>query len=92
MITQNNTVGPQSQVAPSHAANAAGQHHFMLPLHTIIKSLPNQRGMGYCYWAPDWVTHTQSQTSFTQGRSWENLALFDFNNKVNPAINIFSLR
>lgn len=85
----NNVIGLQSQVAPSYPANIAGQRDFLRDLNTIIKNIPDERGTGFCYWAPDWVAHTPSQTSFTQGSSWENLALFDFNNKVNPAIVVY---
>lgn len=85
----NNIIGLPSQVAPGYPADVAGQRDFLRDLNTIIKNIPNQRGIGFCYWAPDWVAHTPSATSFTQGSSWENLALFDFNNKVNPAISVF---
>jgi arabinogalactan endo-1,4-beta-galactosidase len=65
----NNTIGLPLEVAPSYAANAAGQRNFMPTLHTVLKNLPNQRGRGYCYWAPDWGAHIPSQTSFTQSSS-----------------------
>lgn len=86
-----NNVGMESQLAPFYPASPAGQHDFLLALHNALKRVPNNRGIGYCYWAPDWVAHTPSSSSFTQGSSWENVTLFDFNNEVNPAIEVYGL-
>jgi arabinogalactan endo-1,4-beta-galactosidase len=87
---QNNIVGLNNQLATQYPATAAGQRMFLLRIQKIIKDLPNGKGLGFCYWAPEWVA-ISPQASGDSGSSWENLALFNFDYKVNPAIEVFSI-
>jgi arabinogalactan endo-1,4-beta-galactosidase len=48
---------------------------------------PTPQGQGFCYWAPEWVAFKGSQA--TDGSSWENMTLFDFNFKATEAIKAF---
>ncbi|MGJ8685332.1 MAG: glycoside hydrolase family 53 protein [Nonlabens sp.] len=87
----NNVVGLDNQLVSNYPATAAGQRTFMLRIHNMIKNLPNEQGIGYCYWAPDWVATDNSGSSSTNGSSWENMALFNFNHQVNPALEVYEL-
>ncbi len=87
----NNIVGLQNQLITSYPATPAGQRTYMLRIHNMVKSLPGNKGIGYCYWAPDWVALSNNNNSSTNGSSWENLALFNFNHRVNTAIEIYEL-
>lgn len=87
----NNIVGLQNQLITSYPATPAGQRTYMLRIHNMVKSLPGNKGIGYCYWAPDWVALSNNNNSSTNGSSWENLALFDFSHRVNTAIEIYEL-
>ncbi|MEM9679106.1 MAG: glycosyl hydrolase 53 family protein [Bacteroidota bacterium] len=51
--------------------------------------MPNERGIGYCYWAPDWVAFEGNETTSTNGSAWENQCLFDFDLKALPALDVF---
>lgn len=86
----NNIVGLNNQLVPQYPATLNGQYSFMLRIHNMIKNLPDQQGIGYCYWAPDWVAYDSNATTITNGSSWENMAIFNFNLQVNPAIGVFS--
>ncbi|KEZ94248.1 glycoside hydrolase family 53 protein [Nonlabens ulvanivorans] len=87
----NNIVGLQDQLIASYPATPVGQRTFMLRIHNMMKNLPNDKGLGYCYWAPDWVAHHTGSSSQTSGSSWENLALFNFNYEANTALEIYEL-
>lgn len=87
----NNIVGLQDQLIATYPATPAGQRTFMLRIHNMIKNLPDDKGLGYCYWAPDWVAYDINSSSSTNGSSWENLALFNFNHEVNTAVEIYEL-
>ncbi len=80
----NNTIGLADQIIPAYAASLSGQANFIAALIKKIRSLPNSKGAGICYWAPDWVAF-RGPTA-TNGSSGENLALFDFNNNAVPAL------
>ena len=50
----------------------------------LMASLPNQQGLGICWWAPEWVSFKGPNA--TNGSTSENLTLFDFNNNSLPAL------
>ena len=80
----NNIIGLTNQLIPAYAASLSGQANFISALIKKIRSLPNSKGAGICYWAPDWVAFKGPIA--TNGSVWENLALFDFNNNAVPAL------
>lgn len=46
------------------------------------------KGAGFCYWGAEWVAFKGSTA--TNGSSWENQALFDFDNKGVKALEAFA--
>jgi len=76
----NNNVGENSQLIPAYPATQQGQLQYLQQLKTVLNAVPNKLGIGFCYWAPDWVAF--KGPTATNGSSWENLTLFDFSNKV----------
>jgi len=81
----NNFIGNISQLIPGYPATESGQEAFLWELRTFLKSSPD--GGGFCYWEPEWVSIKGPQ--FNVGSPWENLALFDFQNKVLPAMSVY---
>lgn len=73
---QNNFVWQPSQLLPGYAASPAGQRAFLLALQDALAALPDGLGEGLCYWAPEYVAGPALPSP------WENLALFDFNNRL----------
>ncbi len=67
-----NVVGLPSQLEPGFPAEPRGQTEFICAVRNIMAAVPESRGRGFCYWAPDYVAAGGS------GSSWENLTLFDF--------------
>ncbi len=85
----NNYIGNANQIIPVYPPTAQGQKDFMLKIISILKNIPNNKGIGFVYWAPDWVSFSGNSASSTTGSSWENQCLWDFNNKALPALDIF---
>ena len=83
----NNSVGTVNQLISGYDATQSGQLAYLQQIKTILLSVPNNLGIGFCYWAPDWVAF--KGTTATNGSSWENLALFDFQNNTTQAIKAF---
>jgi arabinogalactan endo-1,4-beta-galactosidase len=81
----NNVVGLPSQIIPEYPATPAGQLSYMQALITKIKATP--KGAGFIYWGGEWIAF-KGNTS-TTGSPWENQALFDFNNKSLPVMEVF---
>ncbi len=82
----NNILGLQNQIIPDYPATIDGQRAYLLALKSIIKQTTN--GIGFCYWEAEWVAF-RGPTS-TNGSSWENQSLWDFNNNALPAMDVFN--
>jgi arabinogalactan endo-1,4-beta-galactosidase len=81
----NNIIGDQSQILPQYTAGTVGQKQYLLKLKSIISK--NYDGVGLCYWGAEWVAF--KGTTATNGSSWENQALWDFNYTALPALDIY---
>ncbi|MCS6831970.1 MAG: arabinogalactan endo-1,4-beta-galactosidase [Flammeovirgaceae bacterium] len=81
-----NVIGRQDQlIFPDYPATPEGQKNFLQKIRDIVSTLP--RGKGFAYWGGEWVAFRGRHA--TNGSNWENQALFDFNNKALPALEIF---
>lgn len=81
----NNIVGLPEQLAPGFEASKEGQKNFILAIRKIMENSPH--GKGFCYWGSEWVAFRGKEA--TNGSSWENQALWDFNNNALPALEAF---
>lgn len=84
----NNIVGNENQlILPNYPASETGQQDFIREIRKI--SWENvEKGIGFCYWGAEQIAW--KGTEGTDASPWENLALFDFNNKALPVLNEFS--
>jgi arabinogalactan endo-1,4-beta-galactosidase len=82
----NNIVGLDNQLVSGFAATPTGQKDYLASL--AVTMLNTSGGMGLCYWAPDWVAFRGPTAS--DGSTWENQALFNFELKALPAAQIFA--
>jgi len=82
----NNVVGEAGHLIPGIPATSEGQLAFMQQIRQIIDNVPN--GIGFVYWGAEWISYRGAQA--TDGSTWENQALWDFNNRALPAISVFA--
>lgn len=84
-----NVVGTDSQLLSDFEASPEGQASFLRYMLSMCSEVsPTQSGL--CYWGADYVAHGGRES--TQGSSWENMALFDFQFRALPALEAFSGR
>lgn len=81
----NNIVGLEEHLIPGYPATPKGQYDFLMELRKIMSE--NNRGLGLCYWAPEWVAYKGNQAE--DGSAWENMTLFDFSFKALEGTKIF---
>lgn len=81
----NNVVGSQEQAHPDFPGTPGGQLSFLEEIRRISTSDKNL--VGFAYWGGEWVSFKGPQAN--NGSSWENMALFDFDNKALPALRAF---
>ncbi len=78
-----NIVGDSSQLHPGYSATVEGQSSFLSDLIDIVRNIPNNKGLGLFYWAPEWISVLQL------GSPWENVTLFDFTGELLSSISAF---
>ncbi|MEL7147898.1 MAG: glycosyl hydrolase 53 family protein [Bacteroidota bacterium] len=82
----NNIVGLEEQlILPEYPATPEGQSAFIRQIRTLMEETEN--GLGFCYWGAELIAWKGAQS--TEASPWENQALFDFDNKALPALNVF---
>ena len=84
----NNNVGLEEHlILPEYPASPQGQKDFIRDVKNLILEVNN--GIGFCYWGADRIAW-DGETS-TNGSTWENQAVFDFDNKELPVLKEFNL-
>ena len=78
-----NIVNDPLQVHPGYPASVEGQQQFLEKLITILKEIPNQRGKGFFYYSPEYIT------SPLMDSCWENVSLFDNYGELLPSVDAF---
>ncbi len=83
----NNIVGLEEQlILPKYPATIEGQKKFIRQIKILTKE-EVENGMGFCYWGAELIAWKGNQS--TDASSWENQALFDFDNKALPVLREF---
>ncbi|MGB9601811.1 MAG: glycoside hydrolase family 53 protein [Verrucomicrobiia bacterium] len=74
------------QPHPGYEATPQGQKKFLTDLVDIVRNLPDTRGKGVIYWAPEWVP--------TKGirSNWGEVTLFDDNGEPLPALEALDIK
>ena len=83
----NNIISSATPLTPGFPATQQGQYQFMDTLKKIILNVDGNRGIGFCYWAPDDVAFNGPNSA--NGSAWENMTLFDFKNEALPAVKAY---
>jgi arabinogalactan endo-1,4-beta-galactosidase len=81
----NNIIGDNTQILSNFPATPDGQLQYLKQLKGIIDK--NKVGYGLCYWGAEWVAFKGNTA--TNGSSWENQALWDFNYTALPALDLY---
>ncbi|MES1185604.1 MAG: arabinogalactan endo-1,4-beta-galactosidase [Myxococcales bacterium] len=90
--SQSNAIGLESQLVSGYPATPAGQARNFRDVLSIVRAVPNGRGLGAFYWDATWTAvpgNGWDPTDPTSGDTWENQALFDFDSKALPAMSEF---
>jgi arabinogalactan endo-1,4-beta-galactosidase len=76
--------------AGGHPATPRGQADALRAVCDVVASVP--RGLGVVYWEPTWTAVPGAgwdPADPTSGNGWENQALFDFDGRALPALDVF---
>lgn len=82
----NNVIGSDDQILAEYPATKEGQRDYLAHLKSLVLASPEV--IGFCYWGAEWISFKGDQAS--NGSSWENQALWDFDNRAVPALEVFN--
>jgi arabinogalactan endo-1,4-beta-galactosidase len=85
-------IGTPGALVPGYPPTPEGQARNLRDVMSIVRAVPNGRGLGIFYWEPTWTAvpgNGWSPRDDASGNGWENQALFDFDDRALPAINEF---
>jgi arabinogalactan endo-1,4-beta-galactosidase len=82
----NNILGTEDQLIPGWPATPTGQNGFLHTLRSTVESSPY--GLGFAYWGTEWIAFRGEEA--TNGSSYENQALYDFDHNALPAMGAFA--
>jgi arabinogalactan endo-1,4-beta-galactosidase len=81
-----------SQLTPYYTASPEGQHKMLADILTLLRTVPGGRGLGFFWWDATWTAvpgNGWDPAVESSGNAWENQALFDFESRPLPAMNLF---
>ena len=81
------------QERPGYPFTPDGQAKILADIMTIIRAVPNGHGLGVMWWDATWTAvegNGWDPSRPSSGNNWENQALFDYNNRALPAMNLFN--
>ncbi len=87
-----NIIGSQDQLASGYPATPEGQTAMLEAVLSIIRAVPDGRGLGFFYWDATWTGvpgNGWDPADPSSGNAWENQALFDFDDRALPALKAF---
>jgi arabinogalactan endo-1,4-beta-galactosidase len=87
-----NLIGNPDQLVAGYSATPEGQAANFRDVISMVRAVPNGRGLGVCYWDATWIAvpgNGWNPVDPSSGNAWENQALFDFDHRPLPAMDLF---
>lgn len=82
-----------SQMTPGYPFTPEGQAKMLRAVMDVVRAVPNGRGLGVFCWDATWTAvagNGWDPMDPTLGNNWENQALFDFDGRALPALQLFN--
>ncbi len=86
-----NIVDLPSELVPGYPATPEGQAAWVRDITAVVAAVPRGRGLGLFYWEPTWTAvpgNGWDPADPASGNGWENQALFDYDNRALPALEV----
>ena len=87
-----NIISRKGDLTAGYPATPAGQAAMLRDVMSIVRAVPDGRGLGIMYWDATWTGvpgNGWDPADPSSGNAWENQALFDYDGCALPALNEF---
>jgi len=81
-----------NMATPGYPFTPEGQRAMLRDIMAVVRAVPNGRGLGVFWWDATWTAvpgNGWDSTDPGSGNAWENQALFDYDDRVLPALDEF---
>lgn len=85
-------IANSSMVLPGYPFTPEGQRALLRDVMAVVRAVPDGRGLGVFWWDATWTAvegNGWDATDPDSGNAWENQALFDFDDRILPAVDEF---
>jgi arabinogalactan endo-1,4-beta-galactosidase len=79
----------REMMTPGYPLTPDGQRSMLRDIMSVVRGVSNGRGLGVFYWDATWTAvkgNGWDSTDPSSGNAWENQALFDYDDRVLPAL------
>ena len=84
-----NAYGPAEERIGGFRSTPQGQASGLRAVMERVSQVPNNRGIGMFYWAPDWYAVPNVGWKTGEGNEWDNLAMFDNNGRALESMDVW---
>lgn len=89
MVTQEEINKVNEFAEADYSASIKSQAKIIRKIIKIVNEVPNGKGIGVFYWEGDWIPVNGAGWKSSEGNAWDNQAMFDFDGKVLPSLDVF---
>lgn len=84
-----NVFGTEQAQLSGYPVSPQGQEQLLRDLYAALAELPEGKGLGVFWWAPEWIAIKGAGWRTGDGNGWENQTLFDFEGRALPSLSAF---
>ncbi len=85
-----NAYGAAEERIGGFRSTPQGQASGLRAVMERVAKVPNNRGLGMFYWAPDWYAVPNVGWKTGEGNEWDNLAMFDNNGRALESMDVWN--
>jgi arabinogalactan endo-1,4-beta-galactosidase len=87
----NSTTFPFTKIPSDYPPSIQNQANMIQAIIFALKSVPNQKGLGYFYWQPDFIPVKGAGWKYGEGCEWDDQTMFDFSGHALWSLDIFKI-
>jgi arabinogalactan endo-1,4-beta-galactosidase len=89
--TPNASTGPYTKILPEYRFTVQGQANMIQAIISVVKNIPEGKGLGFFYWEPDFIPVKGAGWKFGEGSEWDDQTMFDFTGHALWSLDIFKM-
>lgn len=89
--TPNSTSNQYTKLLPEFPTTVRGQANNLQAVISVLKKIPDERGLGFFYWEPDFIPVGGAGWKYGEGSEWDDQTMFDFKGHALWSLDVFRM-